>query len=161
LYVFRSASDAGSRLNHAPAHVSDAKQSHEARPERSAVNQASGQSVGGSSVDFEHGDGMVNSYCHKEEQSKANFKENHFKQKHHDGLSRNTDHDKNGSEHRNAYFPDVKNGRYRSNNSFSEGRMEATEGKRSSVNERLCVARQKESGRNASLAIDSTTSLQV
>jgi hypothetical protein len=141
--------------------VSDAKQSHEARPERSAVNQASGQNVGGSSVDFEHCDHMVNSYCHKEEQSKANFKENHFKQKHHDGLSRNADHDKKGSECHNAYFPDVKNGRYRSNNSFSEGRVGATEGKRSSVNERLCVARQKGSGRNASLAIDSTTTLQV
>jgi hypothetical protein len=141
--------------------VSDAKQSHEARPKRSAVNQASGQNVGGGSVDFEHGDGMVNSYCHTEEQGKANFKENHFEQKHHDGLSRNTDHDKNGSEHRNAYFPDVGNGRYRSNNSFSEDRMWATEGKRRSVNERLCVTRQKESGRNASLAIGSTTSLQV
>jgi len=161
LYVFRSASDTGSQLSHAPAQVSDAEQSHEARPERGAVNQASGQNVGGSSVDFEHGDSMVNSYCHKEEQRKANFKDNHFKQKHHDGLSRNTDHDKNRSEHRNAYFPDVKNGRYKSNNSFSEGRMGATEGKRSSVNERLYVARQKESDRNASLAIDSTTSLQV
>jgi len=160
LYVFRSASDAGSQLSHAPTQVSDAEQSHEARPERGAVNQASGQNVGGS-VDFEHGDSMVNSYCHKEEQSKANVKENHFKQKHHDGLSRNTGHDENRSEHRNAYFPDVKNGRYRSNNSFSEGRMGATEGKRSGVNERLYVARQKESGRNASLAIDSTTSLQV
>lgn len=49
--------------------------------------------------------------------------ENHFKQPHHDGLSRNTDHNKNGSEYRNAYFPDVKNGRYRSSNSFSEGCM--------------------------------------
>ena len=161
MYVLRSASDAGSRLNLAPAQLSDAKQSHEARPERSAVNQTSGQNVGGSSVDFERGDSMVNSYCHNEEQSKANFKENHFKQKHHNGLNRNTDHDKNGSEHRNAFFPDVKNGRYRSNKSFSEGRMGATEGKRSSVNERLCVARQKEIGRNVSLAIGSTTSLQV
>lgn len=161
MYVFRSASDAGSRLNHAPAQVSDAKQSHEARPERSAVDQASGQNVGGSSVDFEHGDSMVNSYCHKEEQSKANFKENHFKQKHHDGLSRYTDHDKNGREHRSACFPDVKNGRYRSNNSVSEACMGTTEGKRSSVNERLCVARQKESGRSSSLATDSMTSLQV
>jgi len=156
LFVFRAASDAGSQLSHASVQVSDAEQSHEARPERGAINQASGLNVGGSSVDFEHGDSMVNSYCHKEEQRKANFKENHFKQKHHDELSRNTDHDKNGSEHRNAYFPDVKNGRYRSNNSFSEGCMGATEGKRSSVNERLNVARQKESGRNASL-----TSLQV
>jgi hypothetical protein len=141
--------------------VSDAKQGHEARPVRSAVNQASGQNVGGGSVDFEHGDGMVNSYCHEEEQSKANFKENYFKQKHHDGLSRNTDHDKKESEHRNAYFPDVKNGRPISNNSFSEGRMGATEGKRSSVNERLHVARQKANGGNASVAIDSMTSLQV
>jgi hypothetical protein len=148
--------------------VPDAKQSNEARPERSAVNQASGQNVGGSSVDFEHGDSTVNLYYQKEEQKKANlkekkanFKDNHFKQPHLDGLSRNTDHDKNGSEHRNAYFPDVKNGRYRSSNSFSEGRMGATEGKRSSVNEQLCVVRQKESGRNASLATDSMTSLQV
>ena len=122
--------------------MSDAEQSHEARPERSDVDQAIEQNVGGSSVGFERGDSMVNSYCHKEEQSKANFKEN-------------------GSEHRSAYVTVVKNGRCRSNNSFSEGRVGATEGKRRSVNERLCVARQKESGKNASLASDSTISLQV
>ena len=160
MYVFRSASDAGSHLNHAPAQVPDAKQSNEARPERSAVNQASGQNVGGSSVDFEHGDSTVNLYCQKE-QSKANFKENHLKQPHRDGLSRNTDRDMNGSEHRSAHFPNAKNGRYRSSNGFSEGHMGATEGKRSSVNERLCVVRQKESGRCASLATDSMTSIQV
>jgi hypothetical protein len=161
LYVSRSASDAGCRLNHAPAQVSHAKQSHEAGPERRAVNQASGQNLDGSYVDFVRDDSMVNSFCHKEKQSRANFKENNFKQKHHDGLSRNTDHDKNGSEHRKACFPDVKNDGYRSNNSSSKGRMGAQEGKRCSVNERLCVARQKENCRSASLAIDSATSLQV
>jgi hypothetical protein len=140
--------------------VPNAKQSNEARPERSAVNQASGQNIGGSSVDFEHGDSTVNLYCQKE-QSKTNFKENHFKQPHHDGLSRNTDRGKKGSEHRNAHFPNIKNGRYRSSNSFSEGHMGTTEGKRSSMNERLCVVKQKESGRSASLATDSMTSLQV
>jgi hypothetical protein len=160
LCVFRSESDAGSQLNHAPAQAFDAKQSNEARPERSDVNQASGQNVGGSSIGFEHGDSMVNLYDHKEQQSKANFKENNVQQKHRDGLSRNTDHDKDRSEHRDA-FTDAKNGRYRSKNSFSEGCMEDTGGKRHSVNERLRVVRQEESGRNASLAGDSTPSRQV
>jgi hypothetical protein len=153
LCVFSSDSDAGSEPNHAAAQALDDKQGHEARPERSDSNQASGLNVAGSSVGFEHGG-------HKEKQSKVNLKENNFQQKDHDGPSRNTAHDRNRNEHHNA-FTDAKNGRYRSNNSFIEGGMEDTERKRRSVNERLRVPRQEESCRNVSLATDSATSLQV
>lgn len=160
-----SASDAakspGSQLNRGPAQVPDGKQSHEPRLERSDVHQATGQNIDGSSDSFAHGDSMINSHCNKEEHSKTNFKENCFKKNYHDGLNRNADCDKSRSDHFNAQLSDTKKGRYRSNNSSIEGRVVATERKRSSVNERLSFARQKENGRNISLASDSTTSHQI
>jgi hypothetical protein len=121
------------------------------------VHQTNGQNGDG----FECGDSRINSYHNKEEQSKTNFKANNFKQNCHDGLNRNIDCDKNRNGHHSGHLTSIKKERYRPNNSSSEGYIGTMEGKRSSVNERLLAARQKEGGKNASLASNSMTSQQV
>jgi hypothetical protein len=165
MYVFRPLGDAlkspGSQQNYVSAQCSDLKQRHEQRLGRNDVSQDSIQNRHGSSDGVGQGDGRIKSHFGREEQSKANSKENQFKQTIHDRQNRSTGCNENRNGHMNAQFSGSKKDGFRSSNSFSEDRTGAPEAKRGSVNERLCVGRHVERNGNTSLASDDTTSPKV
>ena len=70
------------------------------------------------------------------------------------------DCNKNRSENHNTHFSYIQKDTRRLNNSSSKGHTGGTEGKRSSVNESLCVARQKKVV-EMPLASNSTRSYQI
>lgn len=135
MYVFRSVSDfpklPGSQENYTSAQFSETKQ----RQERNDTHQGSEQSGHNISGGVGCSDSQTQSHSCREEQSRTNSKKSNFKH-HHDGP--------NVNEHHNSPFSSNDKDRLRSSNSFSETQTVAGEGRKKSVNERLCVGAQME-----------------